>query len=719
MLIQGRYWLIKPLRQLHASDYIEVFEVNEDRNKQTKLSLLKAVKTAFRHPSTLLRASAAQVLYSPPKVLKVLKTNRNEKYAELFEQEARILTYLRHPGIPKAQPDENFSWRLRNNQELRCLVMEKIEGQNLQQWLQENQRISEENLALDWLKKIVEILDYVHQKGFFHRDIKPSNIMLKPDGSLVLIDFGTAREVTQTVINGQDVTVVCSPGYTAPEQVKGRAVPQSDFFALGRTFVHLLTGYHPGEFSVDSQTDQLIWRYHAPHISQELADFIDKLIAPSVQNRFQNTQLILQSLQEISESLPQQYEQTEPPPFQPYSPIPHPVPVIQSKRRIKRIIVGLIVILLLVVGIWKFLIPPSSSTCLRAPDGVLDVNEMAFSPDGNYIVTASLNNGNNDSIVRVFKSSSNNELVHTINRKDVVALKFSPDENKIAIASFDSSLGLWKMTNEGKISFLETLDYPNLEPLKNYIVALAFSPKGNFLAAASVGGSIQIFSTNSTEVFVSKRIIYGKYVKSISFSPDEKYLAIVGRDNKASVWKWKDEKEKDGLRLNDVVAVAFSPRDGKYLAIANAEGTVEVRNADNNFDIFKTIKLKTYPTAINFSLDGKHLLLLGWNQTAKLWSLENQGKLISLEQNSNDKVKAAAFSSKSGQYIATVNNKDTIKIWDKSGTFIKQLSQDNDNSLEAVIFNPNDDTQLALTGANGCLQIRKWSKFILGRWVFE
>ena len=70
--------------------------------------------------------------------------------------------------------------------------------------------------------------------------------MCKPNGQLVLIDFGTAREVSATyfakVGQGQNVTGIVSPGYTPPEQTNGKAVPQSDFFALGRTFVYLLTG---------------------------------------------------------------------------------------------------------------------------------------------------------------------------------------------------------------------------------------------------------------------------------------------------------------------------------------------------------------------------------------------------------------------------------------------------------------------------------------------
>lgn len=129
--------------------------------------------------------------------------------------------------------------------------------------------------------------------------------MLKPDGQLALIDFGTAREVTQTFMQklaGQQVTGIVSPGYTPVEQINGKAVPPSDFFALGRTFVYLLTGKEPNQFSEDSRTGELIWRNSASQISNPLADFIDYLIKPFPGNRPQDIPEILQCLTVIDSS---------------------------------------------------------------------------------------------------------------------------------------------------------------------------------------------------------------------------------------------------------------------------------------------------------------------------------------------------------------------------------------------------------------------------------
>ena len=185
-----------------------------------------------------------------------------------------------------------------------CLVMEKIEGINLQQWVDnpKNKLISEKQ-AIDWLKQLVTILEKLHNKGFIHRDIKPSNIMLKNnDAEIVLIDFDAGRPITQAVWDGKTLTKIGTDGYIPPEQRRGRAIPQSDFYALGITFVHLLTGKHPHKLEND-RDKTLRWRSSAPQVSKIFADFIDNLMAWYSENRPKNTGEILDKLQEIERNL--------------------------------------------------------------------------------------------------------------------------------------------------------------------------------------------------------------------------------------------------------------------------------------------------------------------------------------------------------------------------------------------------------------------------------
>ncbi|MEH1827434.1 MAG: serine/threonine-protein kinase [Nostoc sp.] len=241
-----------------------------------------------------------------PKVLKVLKLERfqsltiKQKAIALFQREAELLSRLQHPGIPSVEPEGYFTWS-EGGEPLHCLVMEKIPGCNLQQWLtaQNNQPITTQT-AQEWLIQLVEILEKLHQYHYLHRDIKPSNIMLKPDGQLVLIDFGAVREVTESYLQKQKGnetgTVLISPGYTPAEQAEGHTVPQSDFFALGRTFVYLLTGKSPLDFPKNSQTGELLWLDYAMQVSPEFADLINQMMAPFPGQRSQNCQEILEYL---------------------------------------------------------------------------------------------------------------------------------------------------------------------------------------------------------------------------------------------------------------------------------------------------------------------------------------------------------------------------------------------------------------------------------------
>ncbi|MBD1997455.1 tetratricopeptide repeat protein [Leptolyngbya sp. FACHB-541] len=244
------------------------------------------------------------------KVLKVL-LNQSPIAAKLFQREAKVLRQLRHPGIPKVE-EESFQFRLGAGAEtLHCLVMEFIEGVDLNSWANSRGKLRRpvtQAQAIAWLKQLVDILGVLHNNSVqqcFHRDIKPSNIICRPNGQLVLIDFGAVREVTPTMLvkvgGGQALTGICSPGYAPPEQIDGRPLPQSDFFALGRTLVHLLTGKHPLELDADLYTGELRWRDQAPSISTPLADLIDHLMAPTVGKRPPNTDAIWQRLDAIEQ----------------------------------------------------------------------------------------------------------------------------------------------------------------------------------------------------------------------------------------------------------------------------------------------------------------------------------------------------------------------------------------------------------------------------------
>lgn len=287
LLIKDKYRLLRPLRSLDQSQQIypsetEIFECLDTKGNPAD------------PPNTL-------------KIFKILNTH-DPKLKQLAKREANALMGLyKYPNTPKVHLQDYFEYQDEHFSEtLICTAIEKIEGVDLKVWLAEHGRATTEQLK-DWLGQLCEIVAVVHEKNYFHRDIKPSNIMLRPDGRLVLIDFGTVRKITNTYIaklsgpdnkspiqGATDVTMVRTYGYSPPEQLYGKAMPQSDFYALGRTMIHLATGIHP--CNLPEVDDRVTWRDQAEGIDPDLADLIDHLCDPVPINRPRNTAKILADL---------------------------------------------------------------------------------------------------------------------------------------------------------------------------------------------------------------------------------------------------------------------------------------------------------------------------------------------------------------------------------------------------------------------------------------
>lgn len=235
--------------------------------------------------------------------LRVLKVLRNPQGhgLTLFQREAATLQVLDHPQIPRGDLEGVFSVTVGDRPwVLHCLVMEYVEGETLAQWLQNHRPISEA-IALNWLKQLLGILQYLHGQKLIHRDLKPSNIILKPDGNLVVVDLGSVRprdqEYEEKIKAQLEMTRIISEGYSAPEQCQGRSVPSSDFYALGRTFINLATKKDPNYFPLHPPTGQLYWQDHAPQLSPALKQVIDRLTHQNPQKRLHRFPEVRQALE--------------------------------------------------------------------------------------------------------------------------------------------------------------------------------------------------------------------------------------------------------------------------------------------------------------------------------------------------------------------------------------------------------------------------------------
>ncbi len=186
--------------------------------------------------------------FDRPRIVKELldyydRTNPAEaaEAQQMFEQEARTLAELDHPGIPDILA--YFTENERN-----YIVMEYIEGKNLEKLVEEKGKIPILN-AVKYGVQICEVLEYLsgRAKPVMHLDIKPANIIVhKNSGRAVLVDFGTAK-VHRADKVGKREALYGTVGYAAPEQYQGAAEPRSDVYALAATLYHVITGDDPTE----------------------------------------------------------------------------------------------------------------------------------------------------------------------------------------------------------------------------------------------------------------------------------------------------------------------------------------------------------------------------------------------------------------------------------------------------------------------------------------
>jgi len=225
-------------------------------------------------------------------IVKRLTPRGTWKSFELFEREAKVLSQLRHAGIPRhhatiEEPPGTFN-----------LVMQRLPGDNLRD-LSQRRRLSHLELR-EILIRCLEILDYLHTRSpaVVHRDIKPSNILRAPDGKLALVDFGGVLEAAR---DKGGSTIVGTFGYMAPEQLHGQATPASDIYSLGATIVALAGGVEPED--VPRKGLRMDLERHLPALDPGLRAAVSAMTDPDPDKRPQRARDVVALLAK-SKALP-------------------------------------------------------------------------------------------------------------------------------------------------------------------------------------------------------------------------------------------------------------------------------------------------------------------------------------------------------------------------------------------------------------------------------
>ncbi|MEH2116420.1 serine/threonine-protein kinase [Nostoc sp.] len=273
-IVGGQYQII---RQLGHGSFATTY-LAEDLRAKNRKCVVKHLTFSSSDPVALLKAK------------------------ELFEREAGVLFEL--SNLHKNQQIPQFFAYFADNQEF-YLVEEWIDGDTLYEELQKNGLLTEDEIV-NLLIDVLETLQLIHNQDIIHRDIKPENLMRRnEDGKIVLIDFGTVKEVVaKSKINQTQLskpTLIYTEGYAPLEQCQGNPEKNSDLYALGMTALEMLTGLAPENIK-DRNTGKILWPSNV-QVRLDLVKILEKMVDDNYQNRYQSAEVILGAIKKNTQTL--------------------------------------------------------------------------------------------------------------------------------------------------------------------------------------------------------------------------------------------------------------------------------------------------------------------------------------------------------------------------------------------------------------------------------
>ena len=237
--------------------------------------------------------------------IKILKEEylANEEFTRRFKNESKAIAILSHPNIVKVY-DVSFGERLQ------YIVMECVDGITLKEYIDQQKEFKWKE-AVHFTVQILRALQHAHDKGIVHRDIKPHNIMLLPDGTIKVADFGIAR------FSRQDIHATRSPEkaigsvhYISPEQARGDITDEkADIYSVGVMLYEMLTGKLP--FEADSAVSVAIMQLQSeakppreidPNIPEGLEDITVKAMQKDPSKRYQSAAEMLNDIDEFKKN---------------------------------------------------------------------------------------------------------------------------------------------------------------------------------------------------------------------------------------------------------------------------------------------------------------------------------------------------------------------------------------------------------------------------------
>ncbi|HIK44630.1 MAG TPA: protein kinase [Leptolyngbyaceae cyanobacterium M65_K2018_010] len=608
------------------------------------------------------------------------------KAVQLFEQEAMRLNDLgEHPQIP------TLLAYFEQDQYL-YLVQQMIAGHTLFQELTTQGPFSETTLRL-LLDALLPVLDFIHSRGVIHRDITPTNIIRrKTDHLPVLIDFGVARQFSETVLY-EPGTRIGTDGYAPIEQLRsGQAYPSSDLYSLGATCLHLLTGCKPEEL-YNPLEGRWMWQDRLQQmgrsLSPGLAEVLNCMTRDLVSERYQSAQDLMHDLKRLPKlagsvpgwasapapdslfsNLPQRsmggpgetaglsLPTTALPQPPATSPVPGPAgsqlppasgpvsspPVSQPQPS------------------QPPAVPPSRPPVThRAPAAgpawravkTLTTHQswvmtVAFHPQQPLLVSGGL-----DDTIQVWNWETD-QVVHTLSAHDrgVNGIALGTGGQVLVSCGDDAAVKVWNLSHG-------TL----LHTLKGHlrdVTAVAIGAQGLWVASSSKDGTIKLWSLTSGKLVNTLSSSAGM-TKTVAFTHHDDRLISGGLDNKVRLW---DPHTGTCLKVlaahtNTVNQVAVSP-DDRLIASASKDRTVRLWNGETGELVQTLVGHSQDVNGVAFFPDSQRVLSGSSDGSLRIWHVD--GTLQHRLTAHINPVHGLAVHT-SGQLLASASADKTVKLW--------------------------------------------------------